>query len=114
MRATRKHGVEAVRKNLPALLDQANRGHTVMVTKHGKPYAAIVPVEQAARHQGPALSALRGTGKGLWGRNAGARIDVANPVGVPENFVLMIESEHFSRHCHSVWSRDKQIGVAFD
>jgi hypothetical protein len=46
--------------------------------------------------------------------DTGARIDVANPVGVPENFVLMIESEHFSRHCHSVWSRDKQIGVAFD
>jgi len=44
----------------------------------------------------------------------GARIDVANPVGLPENFVLMIESDHFSRHCHSVWSRDKQIGVAFD
>jgi len=46
--------------------------------------------------------------------DTGARIDVANPIGVPENFVLMIESEHFSRHCHSVWSRDKQIGVAFD
>ena len=46
--------------------------------------------------------------------NTGARIDVANPVGVPADFVLMIESEHFSRHCHSVWSRDKQIGVAFD
>jgi hypothetical protein len=46
--------------------------------------------------------------------DTGARIDVANPVGVPGDFVLMIESDHFSRHCHSVWSRDKQIGVAFD
>jgi hypothetical protein len=44
----------------------------------------------------------------------GARIDVFNPVGLPESFVLVIESERFSRHCHSVWSRDKQIGVAFD
>ena len=46
--------------------------------------------------------------------DTGARIDVANPIGVPGDFVLVIESEHFSRHCHSVWSRDKQIGVAFD
>jgi hypothetical protein len=44
----------------------------------------------------------------------GARIDVFNPVGLPDNFVLVIESDHFSRPCHSVWSRDKQIGVAFD
>ena len=44
----------------------------------------------------------------------GARIDVFNPIGLPGNFVLLIESDHFSRPCHSVWSRDKQIGVAFD
>jgi hypothetical protein len=44
----------------------------------------------------------------------GARIDVVNPVGLPEKFLLVIESDHFSRQCHSVWSRDKQIGVAFD
>jgi hypothetical protein len=44
----------------------------------------------------------------------GARIDVANPVGLPAKFVLVIESDRFSRECHSVWSRDKQIGVAFD
>jgi hypothetical protein len=44
----------------------------------------------------------------------GARIDVVNPVGLPESFVLVIETDRFSRHCHSVWSRDKQIGVAFD
>jgi hypothetical protein len=44
----------------------------------------------------------------------GARIDVANPVGLPEKFVLVIEADRFSRECHSVWSRDKQIGVAFD
>ncbi len=44
----------------------------------------------------------------------GARIDVVNPVGLPESFMLVIESDHFSRHCHPVWSKDKQIGVAFD
>jgi hypothetical protein len=44
----------------------------------------------------------------------GARVDVFNPVGVPENFVLVIETDNFLRHCRSVWSRDKQIGIAFD
>jgi hypothetical protein len=44
----------------------------------------------------------------------GARLDVASPIGLPESFVLMIETEQFCRPCHSVWSRNKQIGVAFD
>ena len=44
----------------------------------------------------------------------GARIDIVNPVGLPESFLLVIEADHFSRACHPVWSKDKQIGVAFD
>jgi hypothetical protein len=44
----------------------------------------------------------------------GARIDVANPVGLPESFTLLIEADHVMRHCHPVWSHDRQIGVAFD
>jgi antitoxin (DNA-binding transcriptional repressor) of toxin-antitoxin stability system len=53
------------------LLDRANKGQTVIITKRGKPFAAIVPVTQAAKkHAGIPLSALRGSGKGLWGRNA--------------------------------------------
>jgi len=44
----------------------------------------------------------------------GARIDIASPVGVPEVFTLVIEADHFMRPCRSVWSSEKQIGVAFD
>jgi hypothetical protein len=44
----------------------------------------------------------------------GARIDVASPVGVPEVFTLVIEADHFMRRCHSVWSSEKHIGIAFD
>jgi len=44
----------------------------------------------------------------------GARIDVANPVGVPEAFTLVIEADQFMRHCHAVWSSEQRIGVAFD
>jgi hypothetical protein len=44
----------------------------------------------------------------------GARLDVVSPVGLPEQFTLVIEADHFNRRCHSVWGRDKHIGVAFD
>jgi hypothetical protein len=44
----------------------------------------------------------------------GARIDIANPVGVPKVFTLVIEADHFKRPCHAVWSSERQIGVAFD
>ena len=44
----------------------------------------------------------------------GARIDIASPVGLPEAFTLVIESDHFMRHCHAIWSSEQHIGVAFD
>jgi hypothetical protein len=44
----------------------------------------------------------------------GARIDIANPVGVPREFTLVIEADHFMRHCRAVWSSEQHIGVAFD
>lgn len=44
----------------------------------------------------------------------GARIDIANPVGVPKVFTLVIEADHFKRRCHAVWCSERQIGVAFD
>jgi prevent-host-death family protein len=66
-------GIEAARKNLRALLERANRGQTVVITKRGRPFAAIVPVDRAmAKNSGISLSRLRGTGKGMWGRNAAA------------------------------------------
>jgi hypothetical protein len=44
----------------------------------------------------------------------GARVDIANPIGLPEAFTLVIETDHFMRRCHAVWSSEKRIGVAFD
>jgi hypothetical protein len=46
--------------------------------------------------------------------SGGARIDIANPVGVPQSFTLVIQTDQFMRRCHAVWSSDKRIGVAFD
>jgi hypothetical protein len=44
----------------------------------------------------------------------GARIDIANPVGLPQSFTLVIEADQFMRRCHAVWSSEQRIGVAFD
>jgi hypothetical protein len=46
--------------------------------------------------------------------SSGARIDIANPVGVPDRFTLVIESDRFMRRCHAVWSNEQRIGLAFD
>jgi hypothetical protein len=45
---------------------------------------------------------------------SGARLDVASPISLPRSFMLLIEANHFKRLCHTVWSHDTHIGVAFD
>ena len=44
----------------------------------------------------------------------GARIDIENPVGLPDSFTLVIASNGFMRHCHAVWLSNQRLGVAFD
>ena len=44
----------------------------------------------------------------------GAAIEVANPVGLPPSFMLVIEADQFIRRFRPVWCCDKRIGVAFD
>lgn len=64
-----EYGVQSARERLPELLDRAHRGERVLITKHGKPYAALVEPAVATR-KGGAFARLRGSGKGLWGRNS--------------------------------------------
>lgn len=65
-----KNGIEAARKNLSVLVEQASRGKASLITKHGKVYAAIVPESYLRRgKRGVGIGALRSTGKGLWGRS---------------------------------------------
>ncbi|MDA7417629.1 type II toxin-antitoxin system Phd/YefM family antitoxin [Xenophilus arseniciresistens] len=62
-------GLEQGRNNLPELASRANAGEPSLLTRHGKPYAAIVSptlLAQATRRPSNFLS-LRGTGTGLWG-----------------------------------------------
>lgn len=60
-------GAEEARKRLPQILARAHRDGTVtIVTRHGVPYAAIVPVSQVAR-EAPTLTSLRGSARGCYG-----------------------------------------------
>lgn len=69
------HGVEDTRRRLPALVEDAHRGQATLITKHGKPYAALVPLAALTRsRQGLDIRTLRGSGKGLWGRSAAATV----------------------------------------
>jgi len=46
--------------------------------------------------------------------SGGARLDVANPTGLPRSFTLVIYTDQFMRRCHPVWAIEQRIGVAFD
>lgn len=46
--------------------------------------------------------------------DAGACLEVASHVGIPEAFTLVIESDHMQQPCHVVWRKEKRLGVAFD
>jgi prevent-host-death family protein len=68
-------GVEEARNELPKLLEAAARGQTTIITRRGQPIAALVPLEayEHTRRQLPLLD-LRGSGRGLWGRDSRATI----------------------------------------
>lgn len=44
----------------------------------------------------------------------GAALDVTSPVGIPDYFTLLIESERIHVPCHVVWRKHSRIGVVFD
>lgn len=43
----------------------------------------------------------------------GAALEVASPLGIPDQFDLVILAEHLHRPCHVIWRKEKRIGVAF-
>lgn len=44
----------------------------------------------------------------------GAGLDVVSQVGIPDQFVLVIDSDHITRPCHVIWRTATRLGVAFD
>jgi hypothetical protein len=45
--------------------------------------------------------------------DAGALLEVASQVGIPDDFVLVIEIDHFKQPCHVIWRKLKRLGVVF-
>ena len=71
-----RKGAEEARSQLPELLDAAEKGRSTIITRHGRPVAALVPIETyGAAVRQPSLTPLRGSGRGLWGRNSTATIN---------------------------------------
>ena len=59
-------GAKEARRRLPEILAHAHReGGVTIVTKHGVPQAAIVPLSFVARNS-PRLTALRGSVRGCY------------------------------------------------
>lgn len=71
-----KLGIEITRRRLPELVAAAHQGAVTVITRHGQPYAALVPVRMAAgaRRLPTSLMALKGTSAGLWGKAPGRTI----------------------------------------
>ena len=69
MNTKRQKGVEEARNQLPGLLEAAEKGEPTVITRHGRPIAALVPMDaySAVAHQQP-LTPLQGSGRGLWGK----------------------------------------------
>ena len=67
-----RKGAEEARNQLPDLLDAAENGRTTIITRHGRPVAALVPIDHlsATPKQQLSLLSLKGTGRGLWGKNS--------------------------------------------
>ena len=75
MTAMPRKGAEEARAQLPDLLDAAEKGRSTIITRHGRPVAALVPI--AASHavvRQQSLAPVAGSGRGLWGRDSARTI----------------------------------------
>lgn len=44
---------------------------------------------------------------------AGACLEVASQFGIPNDFVLVVESDHLQQPCHVIWRVATRLGVQF-
>jgi prevent-host-death family protein len=52
-------GVYDAKTHLPRLLDEVEAGETITITRHGKPIARLVPVENKRRSIDETIAAIR-------------------------------------------------------
>jgi prevent-host-death family protein len=74
MRKLQHKGAEQARNQLPALLAEAEQGRATIITRHGRSIAALVPIQGLAGSRQKSLTALAGSGKGMWGRNSAGTV----------------------------------------
>ena len=43
----------------------------------------------------------------------GACLEVESQLGIPDDFTLVVESEHLKQHCRVIWRTPQRIGVEF-
>ena len=63
---TTRWSVEQARPALPGLVERACLGQSSIITRDGKPIAAIVPLAHMKGYGRVNLVVLAGSGKGLW------------------------------------------------
>jgi hypothetical protein len=44
---------------------------------------------------------------------AGACLEVASQLGIPDDFVLVVEADHLKQPCHVIWRTATRMGVEF-
>ncbi len=44
----------------------------------------------------------------------GACLEVASQIGIPDEFVLVVEVDHVKAPCHVVWRTANRLGIEFD
>jgi hypothetical protein len=44
---------------------------------------------------------------------SGAILQVESTIGIPDEFTLFIEADHFKRTCQIIWRQPTKLGVRF-
>ena len=71
MSRSNRIGIEDASSQFASLLAEAEQGRSTIVMRHGRPIAAIVPVDRATgRLRQKSLLGLAGSAKGLWGKDS--------------------------------------------
>ena len=75
MTNAKNYGLEQARNQLPSIVAEAKAGYTSVISKHGKPCAAVVPLADLQKmnqrkHGSVGILDLQGSGRGLWGSSS--------------------------------------------
>jgi prevent-host-death family protein len=71
MEKVQRKGAEEARNQLPDLLEAAEAGKSTIITRHGRPVAALIPIgDFHSPDRQASLMSLAGSGRGMWGKNS--------------------------------------------